>query len=267
MDYTTEKEDLRDVVTATPRQVLLMLTGVSTDRLALAKIMMCMSHAAILGCPFCLINGERYAGATRFLGNGCPGPHGKVSFEDRKNKVVGRLTKQIEATLAPSLTHEEHVARALKLEQSRLLAQAAGDPSLADKPAEVGCHGLSEVIRALPYLRYTTAFQIGIFHILLYGVVRDFVGLILPKKPAVMKEGWSFDQDARNIIQRRATRINLSADFNRTYRCGAGWGEREARKQEGRRKRTPPSHTHMAETSFTTKRPSSWRSGCTSWRQ
>ena len=74
-------------------------------------------------------------------------------MKHRAKKEMGPLTRLIKATLAPSLTHEEHVARARAVEQSRLLAQETGDPRVLQNPKEVGCHGMSEVIRALPYLR------------------------------------------------------------------------------------------------------------------
>ena len=49
------------------------------------------------------------------------------------------------------------------------------------KPKHIGCHGTSILLKALPYIQPGNFFLVPFAHALLYGVVKDFWGRLLPK--------------------------------------------------------------------------------------
>ena len=48
------------------------------------------------------------------------------------------------------------------------------------KPKDIGCHGTSLLVKALPYIQPGNFFGLPFAHALLYGVVKDFWAALLP---------------------------------------------------------------------------------------
>lgn len=87
------------------------------------------------------------------------------------------------------------------------------------QPNQVGCHGRSPVIEALPYTSYTNLWVLPIGHALLFGVIKDFLGLLLQKGKNGSERPWySIPTWARHVMTSRATQITTTNDFGRPYR-------------------------------------------------
>ena len=228
-----------NVVEPAPVDLLLMLTSISCDRVALPKCMKCLGHSAILGCPFCDLNGITIRGARRFLGYSEEIECG-FRFADAR-----RYTRFAAAPGKTAGTHEGTYTHAERMELGRLVDQAAALAAVTGvaapaKPEEWASHGTSAVVRALPYLTYS-CFQISIWHALLYGVAKDFFNELFPtaadkkvadaarKKaeadaeaagatPSSAPFSLAFTPEAKAVIKSRAARVQSSSDFNRAYR-------------------------------------------------
>ena len=122
-------------------EVLLMLSGIFADHVALPKLMRCLGHDAYLQCPFCLINGTCCDDdVIRFYGYNEPvytGP-GEV----KKGMAPPPTKKQKLATELEPLTHVRHVQRARRVDEG------------VAEPSWVGSHGSSAVVAALDYVAY-----------------------------------------------------------------------------------------------------------------
>jgi len=201
-------------------EVLIMLTGVTADRVALTKIMRCMPHNSYLGCPFCDLNGTRCGNAMRFLGYLSPvecgprrsGPADPLNMEPRPTRLAGDP--------ASTLTHEVHMARGAAAElDGRAAATPAAAAAEAMRHKTLGCRGVCPIISDLPYLRYDRTFMLPVYHGMLYGVVKAFFKAVLPKKEPAAADAWAFSARARKIIKVRAHNLHLPFEFKHGYKC------------------------------------------------
>lgn len=127
-------------------------------------------------------------------------------LEARKANVELRPLSHVEVVLVGDkrLTHEEHVARAEDVRSGRRL------------PGDVGCHGLSVVVRHVGYARYTRTFVLPIAHAGWHGVLKDLVRLIARGKPV---GGFELLKGARAEAERRKKDFLLTNDFGRPPKC------------------------------------------------
>lgn len=153
----------------------------------------CCSIAVLhpCSCAVCVASGERDAllAAAR-VGEEVPRlPH--VSVVE-----VGE-----EGTL---LTHKKQLARAKAVEQGRCRAE------------DVGCHGLSCIVRHLPYVRYDRQFLLPIAHAGLHGLVADIMKLVTCGKPV---DGFKLQGVAKERAKDRFGHMLLTCDYGRRPKC------------------------------------------------
>lgn len=48
------------------------------------------------------------------------------------------------------------------------------------RPQQLGCHGMSQLVRGLPYVDYNNVFLVPIFHAWEYGVVKSVMARLIP---------------------------------------------------------------------------------------
>jgi hypothetical protein len=106
------------------------------------------------------------------------------------------------------LSHEDH------LERARMVEDGLWKDTLA------GCNGMSPVIEHLRYTRYDRVFACSVAHSMLYGLVKDFWGLLLCKVKRDADVPWySLPADVRKIMAERASHLSSTLDQSRAYRC------------------------------------------------
>lgn len=153
-----------------------VVTGVYGDSPARVKMMKGLSHAAYMGCQFCLFNGEMQHRAMRFLGYAAPAVVvkglGKAMLTGQEGKA---LMVRDDAIL--QLSSEEQWVRAKSFEEG--LQAAEHDDLVPPDVSEVGVSGLSPFPCMLWYSDYNALFVMPIAHMLYRGVVRDFLCAIV----------------------------------------------------------------------------------------
>lgn len=183
----------------------LFLSGWASDTPARAKAMNAVGHSGRLGCPNCLLNGSN----VNARGN-C-GMHMLGYRQDVRCGMLVDGAPVVHALCGAAntkLTHQQHVDRDMLAELH---------PELATR---VGSHGLSPVIKYIPYADYNQVFLASVAHALLRGVVKDFIGLIFHKNKAGSETPWySIPRKARGIMAARGGHIIATMDQFRPYRC------------------------------------------------
>ena len=88
------------------------------------------------------------------------------------------------------------------------------------KESDVDCNGWSHLAEQLPYIDYADVHILPAAHQLLYGVVKKFLSLLLPKTlpPAAERPGHVLTHEARRLLIERGKHILVPADFGRPYK-------------------------------------------------
>jgi hypothetical protein len=87
------------------------------------------------------------------------------------------------------------------------------------KSNEAGTLGISPVIQELPYTRYDRTFVCSVAHGFLYGLVKDFWGLLLKKGVKGKARPWySLPSAVRTLMTDRASQLVSTIDQDRVYR-------------------------------------------------
>ncbi len=184
----------------------ILLSGVAGDTPAIKKVAMWCGHGAFLGCGYCTLRGQRVANAMRFLGYSKATPWGLCP---RTQDAEGRC---FAGDNACKLSHENQLERAEDVERERI-TPGVNPKALKARGLELGCHGLSPVIQALPYLHYSNAFPVPIAHSGPFGVVKRFWELTLNTQTDNLR----ISTASMKIIRDRAEDIIDTLDFGRSY--------------------------------------------------
>jgi hypothetical protein len=180
----------------------------TSDTPARCKAAKWTSHTAFLGCGACTHHGVN-------LTSDDPPRRCAMHFLGYAEKSMGGLRVPGEEPVSGFcgsskfwLTHEEHVRRAVKVEAGEWDKQLAG------------CHGLSPVIKFVPYARYDTVFTCSTAHAMLLGLVKDFWGLLLCHVKRDEEAPWySLPNNVRREMASRAWHVTATLDQSRPYRC------------------------------------------------
>jgi hypothetical protein len=202
-------EHVRDgsgIIRKQPFRHTVLLSGVAGDTPAVKKVAMWCGHGAFLGCGYCTLRGQRLANATRFLG-----------YSKATAWGLGPRTKDAEGRCFAGdnvckLSHEQQVERAEEVEHERM-TPGVDVTALKGLGLEVGCHGFSPVIKALPYLHYNNSYPVPIAHSGPFGVVKRFWEMAFNTQI----EGLRISKSALKQIRARARDIIDTLDFGRTY--------------------------------------------------
>jgi hypothetical protein len=83
-----------------------------------------------------------------------------------------------------------------------------------------GCHGLSLLVKHLPYVDYNRVHKVPVAHALLLGVVKDFWKLLLSPTPkGQAKPHYVLPPQSKKHMAARANSVIMTCDFGRPYRC------------------------------------------------
>ena len=86
------------------------------------------------------------------------------------------------------------------------------------QPPRAGCHGVSPLVKLLPYADYNNLFLVPICHALLYGSVKTFLNLILPRTAPSPHKSYHVSPDHRQLLKQRSKEVLVTADFGRPFR-------------------------------------------------
>lgn len=203
------------------------MVGFHADAPARQKAAAWLAVSAYLACGWCIFRALRLLSAS---GNQHVYPTGYqtgVPQPARRGNPSG--TAMLVGDSRLQLTDAEQMARALRVSAKSGTArkQAASDE---------GCSGLSIIPQLLPYVSYKNVWVAPVIHMLLYGVVADFLRHILHTKGSKSHAAASrgdlvgddaavtaanvgvLSQEQKRIISQRAAHIQLTSDFGRGYR-------------------------------------------------
>lgn len=171
----------------------MLLGAVYGDSPGVKKLAKWLSHSAYLGCGYCLLMGVYAHRAMRFLG-----------YLQPTHTAMGSDTAYCGDAAVHDLDHDKQLARA------ELVAHGV-------LPKDVGCHGLSCVIEQLSYSDAQDTFVAGVPHAGVYGVVKDFFNHILKPVSGSVSHAYALSNEARRVIENRASHVVPTCDFGRTY--------------------------------------------------
>jgi hypothetical protein len=184
---------------------IFLCSGVHGDTPAQRKVSCLLSHAAYLGCPYCVLRGV-------------PGPDGHGMYfpttatqgarfglfaQGERDKIrsegLGASTA-VPADVGGShikLDHEDQVTRGVMVDNGSARA------------TDVGSKGLSPFVKWLPYLHYNNAFPVPVAHAALQGVCRMLLRITI--------DGMSNAQ--KRVVKSRTTNLSEPSDVGRRYKC------------------------------------------------
>lgn len=139
----------------------------------------------------------------RFLGYSKPTGYGSGVSDD----PVGECKAGDEVC---KLTDKDQWDRGTHVEKERKTMSKSEVKALVK---DVGCHGVSPIVEALPYVHCNNAFPIPIAHAVPYGIVPDFWDMVLrsPEGPLQLSK------ENKKIVMARASHLVNTIDFGRGY--------------------------------------------------
>lgn len=177
------------------------------DNPARQKVGEFRGHGAKRACAYCWMEGQYIQGNEH--------AKGKMVYLGYSQKIL----------VAPETIPTRDLHRPLRLNvgdqiglKSTVEMVKAGEMATPSDDLEkevwdanrAGCNGLSAVAR-LPYTDYKDIWALGVAHILLLGVVADFMKLIFSKAKRGRQYDYVISHDSRRIIRHRLTNIKLPA--------------------------------------------------------
>jgi hypothetical protein len=88
-------------------------------------------------------------------------------------------------------------------------------------PKEAGCTGRCLFVKHLSYVDHNNLFLVPVAHTFLFGIVKKFWGLLLPKAPTKVDKDQQWrvlKSKERELMHERAANITATLEFGRTYR-------------------------------------------------
>ena len=80
---------------------------------------------------------------------------------------------------------------------------------------------MSPGVKLLPYADHKNLFLVPICHALLYGSVKTFLNLILPRTVPSSYKSYHVSSDHRQLLKQRSREVLVTADFGRPFWCSA----------------------------------------------
>lgn len=212
--------------------VFALISGIISDRPARDKVSLGVGAAGLLGgCGlFCVMEGKSdkadsatgSRGGTHFYGYSVPVPQSAQQTLLRA-KGVTPGTPMLVGDARLKVSNEEHFDRAVRVQNTRLAQPAAAVIKKAVFEEE-GVHGKNMLLsrpNLKMYIEPVDIFVVGAVHALLFGIFKDFIEQILPKKKPdnnAPHPELRVSNDRRALIAARAGRLSLPSDYSRTYR-------------------------------------------------
>lgn len=186
----------------------ILLSGVFGDSPAIKKLAHWLSHAAYLGCGYCLLRGTVGEGGKGMYFPGYVNGTSYGFFRPKELQKYGAHSDFRQGVTQPgadavTLDHKQQCDRADVVDKGQAL------------PTDLGCHGTSPFVQQLPYVDYTNLFVVPIAHAGLLGVVKDFWCHLL--KVSKQREWYVISAEARKVLQARAAGLVATCDFGRMY--------------------------------------------------
>jgi hypothetical protein len=210
LEVTEYRVDADNVVRAAATfKHIVLLGGVFGDSPAIKKLAKWLSHAAYLGCGYCLLRGTVPAGGhgMYFAGYAQPTCHGTLCPNELKYYGAQNTLSDTKQGYCGDedivLSHVAQLARAIVVDGGGHL------------PTDQGCHGTSPFVEALDYVDYNNLFVVPIAHAGLLGVVKDFWNHVLQVGKSA--EWYTVCGEARRVLQGRASCVVPTCDFGRRY--------------------------------------------------
>ncbi|KAK9918436.1 hypothetical protein WJX75_004081 [Coccomyxa subellipsoidea] len=205
LEVVEHLKDAGGVVVPKTLRHYVVLGGVYADTPAQRKLSKWMGHSAYLGCGHCMILGTWDHG---MYFQGYTEPRAAGAFHRLFNlDIGGSIGKAYCGTERIKVSHAKQWERAVRMEQPGTAAR------------DVGCHGISPVLKYLDYVDYNNIWVIPMSHALIYGAVKLFWGLLLTRPTAGDPAAWCYlPRVNRNIMKDRARHFTNTRDFNRSYR-------------------------------------------------
>ena len=189
----------------------ILLSGVFGDSPATKKLAHWLSHAAYLGCGYCLLRGRVPDGGSGMYFGGYAADTSYGAFKPNEVKHYGAHSEYAVGMArcgddVAALTHQQQCARAKAVDQNKVL------------PTDVGSHGTSPFVRGLDYVDYNNLFVVPIAHAGLLGVVKDFWYHVLKATGKNATAEWfTISNEARRVMSSREACLVPTCDFGRKY--------------------------------------------------
>lgn len=204
------------------------LIGVHADSPARQKAAAWLAVSAYLACGWCIFKAAMLLSAT---GRQHVYPTGySVGVPQPARCGAAEGTPMLVGDRRLQLTDNQQMARAVRVQRT---ASGAARKSAAK---DEGCSGLSVIPQYLPYVSYNNIWVAPVIHMLLYGVVVDFLRHIFQLKGSKTQTAASraelvgdsaaaasvtvgvLSSEQKRIISSRAAHLQLTSDFGRGYR-------------------------------------------------
>ena len=169
-----------------------ILVSVVADNPARQKVAELRGHAAERACGYCWMRGSRFEGKTVFLGYTA---YEVIEPSDIPTRHL-RMALRVKVGDRRALKSKEEMVQAGRMVQDGLWSEDMA-----------GCNGLSP-IASLPYINYKEVWGLGIAHILLLGLVPNFVDRILPKKVQGLPS-YAIHVQGRETIKQRCAALRM----------------------------------------------------------
>ena len=226
------------------------LVGMHCDSPARQKVACWLGVAAYLACGWCLFRAQRLAGASgkehsypKGYSKSVPQPHLQAVAPTAAAAAPAPAAAAVAAGAAGAqrrtlklrvgaeqlqLTDQQQMRRAL-------LVQGKKGGQKKKAASQQGCNGLS-AIPEIEYVSYSNIWVAPVIHMLLYGVVAEFLRHVLCVKGSKSKQAAAraeeqgdeaaavsagvgrMDDEGKKRVAQRAGDIRLTSDFGRTYK-------------------------------------------------
>eukprot|EP00884_Botryococcus_braunii_P007856 jgi/Botrbrau1/17071/Bobra.31_2s0002.2 len=188
-----------------------LLAGMAGDTPANRKVSLWCGHSAELGCGYCTLRAI-FQNGTRFFGYDEPVPYGPHYPEEYHGTCfAGDPVCKLNNV---DQLHRAELMEGVKGGSVEATVTSENGRERLLEGTDVGCHGMSPLIAALPYLHYNNAFPIPVAHAGPYGVEKRLWKLVWSKDCPVELR---ISKRARKIIKKRARGIMNTMNFGRPY--------------------------------------------------
>jgi hypothetical protein len=220
----------------------IFLGSVAADSPAMEKLTLKVGHGAKRGCLFCGVEGEwsheQHCVFMAGYSDKRPAPVwarkcASIPGHEQFPETFVHPLQPPPAEGGVRFTGEQQYAR---MHAAAVLQEQIDQLDPRSKPAvtqanrlreqqrQLGVRGLTPLLK-LHYFNPSTHVLVPIMHAALYGIVKAFLGLVLPSKEAVRKHAalgkasFVIGKEARVLMMERAKHFVYPHDINRPYRC------------------------------------------------
>ena len=181
-----------DVVCSKAVRHLPILASVVGDNPARQKVAEFRGHGAIRACPYCWMSGKHNGAKTVYLG---------YSTDEMINPS-DVPTRHLQAPLRVRVGDRRAQKSCDEMVRAgTMVRDGHWDPNLA------GCNGLSSVAE-LSYVNYKDVWRLGFVHIILLGLIQNFIDRILPRKVQDLP-AYAVQQADRGIVKQCCAQFSM----------------------------------------------------------